>query len=117
MLADHGLGFDDYKGLFPIAELRPEDERETAGVAQSSRSDLPLLIEDQLLSQEQHLRAQGCARAEHETGEVTLRANPVDITHECTLRGWPRLGEWLEREARNARRLRELALAEDAGDR
>jgi Novel STAND NTPase 1 len=51
-------------------------------------------------------------------GFVTSRANPVDIRHECILRGWPRLGEWLEREARNARRLGELAQAEeDAGGR
>jgi hypothetical protein len=32
----------------------------------SSRLDLSLLIEGQLLSQEQDLRAQGCARAEQE---------------------------------------------------
>src|SRR6202008_4063769 len=38
-------------------------------------------------------------------GFVTSRANPVDITHECILRAWPRLGEGLERKARNARRL------------
>jgi hypothetical protein len=31
--------------------------------------DLPLLIEGQLLSQEEDLRAQGCARAEQETEE------------------------------------------------
>jgi hypothetical protein len=31
--------------------------------------DLSLLIEGQLLSQEQDLRAQGCARAEQETEE------------------------------------------------
>src|ERR1700741_572357 len=38
-------------------------------------------------------------------GFVASRANPVDITHECILRAWPRLGEWLEREARKARTL------------
>jgi hypothetical protein len=43
--------------------------RETGGVVQSPRLDLPLLIEGQLLSQEQNLRAQGCARAEQETEE------------------------------------------------
>ena len=69
MPANQGLGFDDDQGLFPIAEARPEDERETGGVVQSSRLDLSLLIEGQLLSQEQDLRAQGCARAEQETEE------------------------------------------------
>ena len=69
MPADQGLGFDDYQGLFPIAEARPEDERETGGVVQSSRLDLPLLIEGQLLSKEQNLRARGCARAEQEPEE------------------------------------------------
>jgi hypothetical protein len=34
-----------------------------------TRLDLPLLIEGQLLSQEQNLRAQGCARVEQETEE------------------------------------------------
>jgi hypothetical protein len=69
MPPDQGLWFDDYQGLFPIAEARQEDERETGGVVQSSWLDLPLLIEGQLLSQEQNLRAQGCARAEQETEE------------------------------------------------
>ncbi len=31
-------------------------------------------------------------------GFITPRKNPVDITHECILREWPRLKEWLERE-------------------
>ena len=69
MPADQRLGFDDYQGLFPIAEARPDDERKTGGVVQSSCLDLPLLIECQLLSQEQDLRAKGCARAEEETEE------------------------------------------------
>src|SRR6516165_8527390 len=55
--------------LFPIAEARPEDETDTGGVVQSSRLGLSLLTEGQLLSQEQDLRAQGCARAEQETEE------------------------------------------------
>src|SRR5262249_18736741 len=63
------LWFDDDQGLFPIAEARPEDETDTGGVVQSSRLGLSLLIEGQLLSQEQDLRAQGCARAEQETEE------------------------------------------------
>ena len=69
MPANQGLGFDDDQNLFPIAEARPEDKRETGGVVQSSRLDLPLLIEGQLLSQEEDLHAQGCARAEQETEE------------------------------------------------
>ena len=69
MPANQRLGFDDYQGLFPIAEARPEDETDTGRVVQSSRLDLSLLIEGQLLSQEQDLRAQGCARAEQETEE------------------------------------------------
>ena len=69
MPADQRLWFDDYQGISPIAEARPEDERETGGVVQSSRLDLPLLIEGQLLSQEQDFRAKGCARAEQETEE------------------------------------------------
>jgi hypothetical protein len=69
MPADQRLGFDDYQGLFPIAEAKPDDEGETGGIVQSSWLDLPLLIEGQLLSQEQDLRAQGCARAEEETEE------------------------------------------------
>ena len=49
-------------------------------------------------------------------GFITPHENPVDITHECILREWPRLKQWLDRENRNARRLRELAeAAEDAG--
>src|ERR1019366_1537372 len=49
-------------------------------------------------------------------GFMSPRENPVDITHECILREWPRLKEWLEKENRSARRLRELAeAAEDAG--
>jgi len=63
------LGFDDDQGLFPIAEARPEDKRETGRVVQSSRLDLSLLIKGQLLSREQDLRAQGCARAEQEKEE------------------------------------------------
>jgi hypothetical protein len=63
----------------------------------------------------------GCSRCRREVraaGFVTSRENPVDITHQCIPRKWPRLGEWLGREARNARRLRELAqAAEDAGGR
>jgi hypothetical protein len=69
MPANQGLGFDDDQGLFPIAEARPEDQGETGGVVQSSWLDLPLLIEGQLLSQEQNLRAQGCAQAEQEKEE------------------------------------------------
>jgi len=57
------------QGLFPIAEARPEDETDTGRVVQSSRLDLPLLIEVQLLSQEQDLWAQGCARAGQEMEE------------------------------------------------
>jgi sugar lactone lactonase YvrE len=49
-------------------------------------------------------------------GFVTQQKNPVDITHECILREWPRSREWLDRENRSARRLRELAeAANDAG--
>ncbi len=49
-------------------------------------------------------------------GFITPRKNPVDITHECILREWPRLKEWLEKEDRSARRLCELAgAAKDAG--
>ena len=69
MPAYQSLWFDDDQGLFPIAEARPEDETDTGGVVQSSRLDLSLLIEGQLLSQEQDLRAQGGARAEQETEE------------------------------------------------
>jgi hypothetical protein len=69
LAADQRLGFDDDQGLFPIAEARPEDETDTGRVVQSSRLHQSLLIEGQLLSQEQDLRAQGCARAEQETEE------------------------------------------------
>jgi hypothetical protein len=71
MPAYQSLWFDDYQyqGLFPIAEARPEDETDTGRVVQSSRLDLSLVIAGQLLSQEQDLRAQGCARAEQETEE------------------------------------------------
>jgi hypothetical protein len=69
MPANQGLGFDDDQGLFPITKARPEDKRETGRVVQSSRLDLSLLIKGQLLSQEQDLRAQGCARAEQEKEE------------------------------------------------
>ena len=69
MPANQGLGFDDDQSLFPIAEARPEDKRETGRVVQSSRLDLSLLIKGQLLSRKQDLRAQGCARAEQEKEE------------------------------------------------
>jgi len=69
MPANQGLWFDDYQGLFPLAEARPDDQKETGGVVQSSRLDLSLLIQSQLPSQEQDLRAQGSARAEQETEE------------------------------------------------
>jgi len=69
MPAYQSLWFDDDQGLFPTAEARPEDETDTGGVVQSSRLGLSLLIEGQLLSQEQDLRAQGCARAQQETEE------------------------------------------------
>ena len=62
-------GLTTTKASFQLPEARPEDERETGGAVQSSRLDLPLLIKGQLLSQEQDLRAQGCARAEQETEE------------------------------------------------
>jgi len=58
----------------------------------------------------------GIVRMFRAEGFVTPRENPVDITHECILREWPRLREWLEREDRSARRLRQLAeAAADAG--
>jgi energy-coupling factor transporter ATP-binding protein EcfA2 len=44
-------------------------------------------------------------------GFIRSQENPVDITHECILREWPRLKGWLEQEDRNARRLRQLAEA------
>ena len=37
MPADQRLGFDDHQRLFPIAETRPGDERETGRVVQSFR--------------------------------------------------------------------------------
>ena len=52
MPANQGLWFGDDQGPFPLAEARPDDERETGGVVQSPWLDLPLLIEGQLLSQE-----------------------------------------------------------------
>jgi hypothetical protein len=69
MPANQGLWFGDDQGPFPLAEARPDDERETGGVVQSSRLDLSLLVESQLLSQEQDLRAQGSAQAEREAEE------------------------------------------------
>ena len=66
------------KASFPIAEARPEDETDTGGVVQSSRLGLSLLIEGQLLSQEQDLRAQGCARAEQETEEKKKKKSVRD---------------------------------------
>jgi WD40 repeat protein/energy-coupling factor transporter ATP-binding protein EcfA2 len=49
-------------------------------------------------------------------GFLSLQESPVDITHECVLREWSRLRDWLDREDFNARRLRELAeAAQDAG--
>jgi len=68
--ADQGLGPDDHQGIFPIEQPRPNHERETGGVVQSSRLRLPFFIESQLLSQEQDFCAQGRARAEHETEET-----------------------------------------------
>lgn len=58
----------------------------------------------------------GIVRMFRAEGFVTPREDVVDITHECILREWPRLREWLEREDRSARRLRQLAeAASDAG--
>jgi energy-coupling factor transporter ATP-binding protein EcfA2 len=44
-------------------------------------------------------------------GFLAPQPSPVDITHECILREWPRLGEWLEREQVDSKRLHELAEA------
>jgi len=44
MPADESLEFDDHQGVLPIEQSTPETERETGGVVQSSRLDLPLLI-------------------------------------------------------------------------
>ena len=97
MPAYQSLWFDDDQGLFPIAEARPEDETDTGGVVQSSRLGLSLLIEGQLLSQEQDLRAQGCARAEQETeekkyvpGQISdqLAENPVSALRSEGIETW-----------------------------
>ena len=66
MTADQGLGFDDHEGPPPIEQARPEDERETGRVAQSSRLRLPLFIESKLLAQEQDFCAQGCSRTDRQ---------------------------------------------------
>src|SRR5215471_16068873 len=86
MPANQGLWFDDYQGLFPLAEARPDDERETGGVVQSSRLDLPFLIEGQLLSQEQDLRAQGCARAEQKKRSPSVTRSVIKISRESSER-------------------------------
>lgn len=58
----------------------------------------------------------GVIRTFRAEGFVTPRENPIDITHECILREWPRLQGWLAREDRSAGRLRQLAeAASDAG--
>ncbi len=49
-------------------------------------------------------------------GFLAPEADPVDITHECILREWPRVRGWMEKEERDEKRLRELAdAARDAG--
>jgi WD40 repeat protein len=49
-------------------------------------------------------------------GFLLPQNSPVDITHECILREWPRVREWLEKEEHGAKRLRELTdAAKDAG--
>src|SRR6516164_59672 len=86
MPANQGLGFDDDQGLFPIAEARPEDETDTGRVVQSSRLDLSLLIEGQLLSQEQDLSA---LRSEGiETWAVRIAHGQSVWKVFCTSRGW-----------------------------
>jgi hypothetical protein len=52
MPAYQSLWFDDYQGLFPIAEARPEDETDTGRVVQSSRLDLSLVSSRTALSAE-----------------------------------------------------------------
>jgi ABC-type Fe3+/spermidine/putrescine transport system ATPase subunit len=55
-------------------------------------------------------------RAFRSEGFLAPQENPVDITHECILREWPKVRLWLEQEERDAKRLRELAgAAQDAG--
>ena len=69
MPAYQSLWFDDDQSLSPIAEA---DQRMRQTRAESfNRLGWACLssIEGQLLSQEQDLRAQGCARAEQETEE------------------------------------------------
>jgi WD40 repeat protein len=62
--------------------------------------------------------AAGVVAAFREAGFLSRVKDPVDITHECILREWHRLGKWLERENLKARRLRELSQAAiDAGYR
>jgi WD40 repeat protein/energy-coupling factor transporter ATP-binding protein EcfA2 len=44
-------------------------------------------------------------------GFLIVNDDLVDITHECILRAWTRMREWLELEDRNARRLNQLSEA------
>ena len=76
MPAYQSLWIDDYQGHLPIAEARPEDETDTGGVVQSSRLDQSLLIEGQLLSQEQNLRAQGLCASGTGDGRKEVRPRP-----------------------------------------
>ena len=58
-----------------IVETKGRDRH--GRVVQSSWLDLSLLIEGQLLSQKQDFRAEGCARAEHETEEKKPVRNQI----------------------------------------
>ena len=59
MPADEGLGFDNYQGVSPGEESRPQDQRKTSGGGELAGWNSVFLVEGKLLAQEQYFGTQG----------------------------------------------------------
>src|SRR5262249_9907887 len=59
MPADEGLGFDNYQGVSPGEESRPQEQRKTSGGGELAGWNSVFLVEGKLLAQEQYFGTQG----------------------------------------------------------
>src|SRR5215472_6609337 len=59
MPADEGLGFDNYQGVSPEEESRPQEQRKTSGGGELAGWNSVFLVEGKLLAQEQYFGTQG----------------------------------------------------------
>ena len=78
MPADARRRFDHHKSRSPVKQVRPEDQPKPRCVCQPPASDLPVLVEGQLLANEQILRNQRRSRTKTRADErqsITRQAN------------------------------------------